>query len=366
MARQDRLAPRLGAHLSAYKLKWTTHQHTGLTAGQSQENLQIRELRRSSEQGHRQCPKPRAVGRKVRSVAGSGPGVSPRRSSPGYPRLAGLRLAILAGSALGAAGVRVAELSAASFSAVSRLHDREDRVHRSTRAIPCDAQPPADYFEGNISTAGRTTGLAGIMEEIEEIDDEPIDNDPQGGWSDPVELGKIVPLLFLVGIVIASYAFQAHAQAKYIAGCAAGLVLLGGATAAVRTFRYLGKIDRERLAELRADSLPKRAKRAARALQEATKLVEELQAELTARTALLEDIKGQVANAAERATDMERLSEVDDQTTKILNKYFDEALKRRLEELEQGARKREWFIGTVIAVAVGVTAILFSHFVLGF
>ena len=63
---------------------------------------------------------------------------------------------------------------------------------------------------------------------------------------------------------------------------------------------------------------------------------------------------------------MEKLSSVDDDTTRVLNKYFDEALKHRLANLERSARGREWLIGTVGAVVVGIGAILFSHFVLGF
>jgi hypothetical protein len=123
---------------------------------------------------------------------------------------------------------------------------------------------------------------------------------------------------------------------------------------------------RQELARLRANSLPDRAKHAAQVLQEATTLVEELQAELTARTALLEDVRRQVAETTERAADMARLSAVDEETTRVLNKYFDEALKHRLGELEHSARGREWLIGTVVAVAIGILAILFSHFVLGF
>jgi hypothetical protein len=63
---------------------------------------------------------------------------------------------------------------------------------------------------------------------------------------------------------------------------------------------------------------------------------------------------------------MAKLSHVDEETTRVLNKYFDEALKSRLEALERGARGREWLIGTVVAVVAGVVAILVAHFALGF
>ena len=120
------------------------------------------------------------------------------------------------------------------------------------------------------------------------------------------------------------------------------------------------------LAHLRADSLSERATHAARVLQEATSLVEELQVELIARTALLEDLRCQAAETAERVADMEQLAKVDAKTSRVLNRYLDEALERRLGILEQSARRREWLIGTIVAVAVGVIAILFGHFVFGF
>ncbi|WP_410971018.1 hypothetical protein, partial [Salmonella sp. SAL04269] len=54
----------------------------------------------------------------------------------------------------------------------------------------------------------------------------------------------------------------------------------------------------------------------------------------------------------------------------------EEALQQRLEsqvrsyeakidELEQAARRREWLIGTIVALVVGVASILISHFGLG-
>lgn len=60
------------------------------------------------------------------------------------------------------------------------------------------------------------------------------------------------------------------------------------------------------------------------------------------------------------------MAKVDAKTSRVLNRYFDEALERRLGLLEQSARRREWLIGTIVAVAVGVIAILFAHFVFGF
>jgi predicted nuclease with TOPRIM domain len=147
---------------------------------------------------------------------------------------------------------------------------------------------------------------------------------------------------------------------------ATGTAYVGIAALNAQTRLEVVRDGRRRLAELRASSLPERAKHAARALQEAVTLVEDLRSELDARTALLEDIRRQVAEATERASDMEKLSHVDEETTRLLNKYFDEALKSRLAALERGARGREWFIGTVVALVIGVGVILLSNYVLGF
>jgi hypothetical protein len=49
-----------------------------------------------------------------------------------------------------------------------------------------------------------------------------------------------------------------------------------------------------------------------------------------------------------------------------MNTYFDDALKRRLEHLERSARGREWLIGTVVALLVGIGAILLARYALGF
>jgi transcriptional regulator GlxA family with amidase domain len=138
----------------------------------------------------------------------------------------------------------------------------------------------------------------------------------------------------------------------------------------MRLSQRLGRREIERreqlIAELRAPFLPARVERVTEALREATTLVEQLKRELDARTALLAEIKDQVAATTERATDLEKLAEVDDDTTRALNRYFDGALKHRLGELEQSARRREWLLGTIGAISFGIIAILLSHYIFGF
>ena len=124
------------------------------------------------------------------------------------------------------------------------------------------------------------------------------------------------------------------------------------------------------ITELRADSLSERAAHATSALQEATRLAHELTDELTARSALLEDVKRQLAEANQHAEEMRKLAQVDDETTDILNRYFDDALKTRLGELEKAARRREWGLaivgGMIVGLIVGVGSILIAHFLFGF
>jgi hypothetical protein len=126
------------------------------------------------------------------------------------------------------------------------------------------------------------------------------------------------------------------------------------------------KRRREVLAELRSSLLSGRAAQASIALQEATQLYEELRVELEARTALLEDVKRQVADTSRRAQEIEKLTRVDEETTQILNRYFDEALSRRLRDFERDSRRREWLLGTLGALACGVIAILAAHYLFGY
>lgn len=186
----------------------------------------------------------------------------------------------------------------------------------------------------------------------------------------PLVIGILAPPSFIALLVLSITGMIPSATKELVPGAwvfAVGTFgSLGIFWLSVHDFRKAIRARRASLAQLRATGLPERAKHAAQVLQEATTLVEELQAELTARTALLEDIQRQVAQGTERAADMAKLSAVDEETTRVLNKYFDEALKHRLADLEHSARGREWLIGTVVAVAVSVIAILFAHFVLGF
>jgi hypothetical protein len=210
---------------------------------------------------------------------------------------------------------------------------------------------------------------------MEETGEKPDGSMPQLNWYRiPGVLAVLTPLLLLIGVLPALAAFRNHAQqatsglsfVTWLWTIGAALPVAAGLACGLRASVIFRRMQQDRLAALRAGSLPERAEHAAEVLQEATTLVQDLQAELAARTALLEEVKRRAAETSRRVEDLERLSHVDDETTRAFNNLLDEALKRRLEDLERGARQREWFIGTVVAVVVGVVAILVSHFVLGF
>jgi len=198
---------------------------------------------------------------------------------------------------------------------------------------------------------------------------------PWRDWNrDPRGTAALTLFLIFAAIVLGLVAYQFYksqvefglSYGTYVPTTLAVLVLVAGLASGWRTFFLLRRREQERLAAIRAGSLPERAKHAAEVLQEATTLVQELQDELTARTELLEDVRRRVEEASRRAEDMQKLSQVEDQTVRAVNNLMDQALKRRLDDLKREARQREWIIGTLVAFVVGIIVILVAHFVLSF
>lgn len=214
----------------------------------------------------------------------------------------------------------------------------------------------------------RTIAKAGIMEEACNKTDRSV---PWRDWNrDPRVIGTLALFLCFGGIILgivtarfdASHVGSGPSVAMWVWTALTCLALLGGLASGLRAVLLLWRSDQEQL----ADSLPERARYAAKVLREATTLVQELQTELTARTALLEDVRRRVAETSQQAEELEKLSHIDDETARAFNNLLDQALKHRLDDLERGARQREWIIGTVVAVAVGFIAILVAHFAVGF
>lgn len=210
---------------------------------------------------------------------------------------------------------------------------------------------------------------------MEEIGDRPDRDVRWRGWSrDPFLNAALASSLLVAGLILAFAArieYGKEVKSGISLGTDVPATLAIPAVAAalafgLRAWVLLRRVQQERLDALRADSLPERAKHATEVLREAATLVKELQDELTARTGLLEEIQRQVEEGRLKVDDLEKLSQVDDPTARAIRNVVDETFKRRLDELERTARQREWIIGTVVAVMVGMSAILISHFLIGF
>jgi len=171
-------------------------------------------------------------------------------------------------------------------------------------------------------------------------------------------------LLFLFGFHVIGSSELTHAQrinvlqklaiVNSIVFAMSGLVIWAG---------WKGVRDhRAYLAQFRTSELPERAKRAAQALHEAITLVEELRAELDARTALLHDLTRDAEEQRQQAHDIAVLDQMDAETADSVNRLIDRMLQRRLSDLERGTKRREWLLATVVsglvALVMGVLATL--------
>jgi hypothetical protein len=115
-----------------------------------------------------------------------------------------------------------------------------------------------------------------------------------------------------------------------------------------------------------------RIQAAQRNLDECAGTLAQLQAELVTRTNRLQLLADDVARHEERATQAEiraRLGEeqahaVDALLTRALGAQA-EQFEGTIDQLEKHARRREWVIGTLVALVVGVVSILVSHFAIG-
>lgn len=116
--------------------------------------------------------------------------------------------------------------------------------------------------------------------------------------------------------------------------------------------------------------LVERAQEVSDALMRAGALVEELQAEVLARSAIIESLFSQTRQAEERAEAAKLRAGLTEEESKAIDNYLDRALINRFAELEKSARKREWSLGTIVALViglvVGVGSILIVHFLFGF
>jgi predicted nucleic acid-binding Zn-ribbon protein len=114
------------------------------------------------------------------------------------------------------------------------------------------------------------------------------------------------------------------------------------------------------------DPLDVRAREVSDALAKARDLLGELQAEVTARSQIIEDLAGETRQAEQRAQDAAARAGLTEKEAEAVDALLISALKQRLGELKQRARRREWSLATVVALIVGVVSILIAHLVFGF
>jgi hypothetical protein len=116
-------------------------------------------------------------------------------------------------------------------------------------------------------------------------------------------------------------------------------------------------------------SLTEQAQMVSEALNNVRQLFEDLEAEVKARSAVVERLTGEAYQAEVRAEEALKRASLNEQEAKAVDAWLDRALQRRLSELERTARRREWLLATIISsiigLAVGVIAIVFAHFFLG-
>ena len=109
-----------------------------------------------------------------------------------------------------------------------------------------------------------------------------------------------------------------------------------------------------------------RAQQVRDALVSASELLDELQAEVKLRSVIIEKLGEQRVEAEQRTADALLRASMSEEEARAVDSLVDRVLQTRLKELERNARRREWTIGTAVALVVGVASILASHFAFGF
>lgn len=125
-----------------------------------------------------------------------------------------------------------------------------------------------------------------------------------------------------------------------------------------------------RLQDPAKPSLAEQAEIVNEALNKARQLFEDLEAEVQARSAIVEHLATEARQAEVRAEEASNRAALNEQEAKAVDQWLDRALQQRLGNLESRARRREWLLATIVAsiigLAVGIGAILIAHFLLGF
>jgi len=81
---------------------------------------------------------------------------------------------------------------------------------------------------------------------------------------------------------------------------------------------------------------------------------------------VVEALADQADAARERAQQAAQLARLNEEQAAAVNAFLDRLLEARLGTLERQARRREWMLATIVALIIGVAAILVSHYLVGF
>lgn len=124
--------------------------------------------------------------------------------------------------------------------------------------------------------------------------------------------------------------------------------------------------SRRALRATRRSPLEQRAALVAETVTYAGRLLDSLQREIAARSAIVQALADEVEASKTEAEHAAQLAQLNDQQARAVNAYLDRLLAARLDTMERHARRREWTLATIVALAVGVASILAAHFLVGF
>lgn len=126
--------------------------------------------------------------------------------------------------------------------------------------------------------------------------------------------------------------------------------------------KLLGNVLRKLLPAPPKDSAEQRAEVVTAALTLASELLDDLQAEVRAKLAVVDALETRVQSAESRASYAEIRASLSEEQAQAVDDFLDRSGKER----EQSSKRREWVLATGVALAVGVASTLVSHFLFGF
>jgi len=101
------------------------------------------------------------------------------------------------------------------------------------------------------------------------------------------------------------------------------------------------------------------------ALARAGALIDQLQARLRDGWDHIESLEVQIQDAQQRADDALHRADLGEEQAKAIEACFDRLLKARLDTAEGKARRREWFLATLVALIVGLATIVIARYLPG-